>query len=361
MPTFQFWMILAFAFLLGTSLGCQGNSQPSCHVPAEQLLLRASGACLATIVKLEEHDDRPFDGEHWLEAWLEVEQGTGEIPQSLYLMIELGGKRPAELRQQQEENLQTMVLRHDSLKVGERHWFVFSSVEDLAKYPSGIVGWWRYDDRNVPNEIVAAIDHDSFADHPQWDEQRDVIYTWWQNGDKLNVRVREAGSTAASSFLFGKTFLGQGLSLTLAHAPFRYEIEPLSSPQACHVQVEMIETLPSENEFDLPAGNYHFLKAYDLDTGKLATISISSTDNIPLRQAFRQYDLARGEPTVAIDYQRMDTGGIAVGSDSPQWYRRIIRKYEAGKLKSEETFRHLHIKTGLEHSDSLSDWGPVSQ
>jgi len=144
-------------------IGC-GNSQkthPSSPVSAENLLLPASGACLAKISKLEEFDERPSDGDHYVKAWLDPIEVSGEVPDFLYLVIDYGGMRPAEVLDELEQR--EMVLRHDSLQSGERHWFVFSEYYDSSKFPIGVAGWWKYDDGNVPHDVVEAVASDRFA------------------------------------------------------------------------------------------------------------------------------------------------------------------------------------------------------
>lgn len=355
-------IVTVFILSMGLLLGCQRAEHRHSDVSVEPILRRAYGACLARIVKLEDHDDWQPDGDHWIEAWLEVEEATGEVPQSLYLVVEQGGGHATiESFQQAKKNLQTRVLRHDSLKQGERHWFVFSADNDPAKYPPGIAGWWRDADGDVPYDVVAAIEHDRFADHPQWDKQRNLVTTWWQNRDQVTVCVRQADSLDPESALFGETFQGEFKSLSLSHAPIGYGMDGPPGKPVCYVQLEIVGTLAEGNEFGLPPGDYRLRYAYDLETGKLAATWIAENKPAWLMVAFRQYDLESGQVSITMDFDLLETGGIEAGGDTPNWYRRIVKKYEAGELLREDTFRHRHIKTGQEPIDCSEDWFAVSQ
>lgn len=159
MSALKFTLIVSLLLLTG----CQPAGHPHGDASAEPLLRTAKGACLAKIVRFEEQDERPSDGDHWRKAWLEIDQASGEVPEYLYLVVEPGGLPPPEYQQQREKDHQSLLLRHNSLEVGERHWFVFADQYDSSKYPYQVAGWWRYADGDVPSDVIEAIDNDRFA------------------------------------------------------------------------------------------------------------------------------------------------------------------------------------------------------
>ncbi|MBT5018704.1 MAG: hypothetical protein HON04_08150, partial [Planctomicrobium sp.] len=169
----------------------------SSNTSAEEILLRASGACLAKISKLEELDERPSDGDHHVKAWLEPIEESGFVPEFLYLVVEYGGLRPVE--DMEELAQREMILRHDSLKVGEQHWFVFSDDFDSSKYPSKVAGWWRHEDGTVPQDVIAAIENDRFKSMPHWDETMNIVFSAAQNDGNIDVLIREADSESADA------------------------------------------------------------------------------------------------------------------------------------------------------------------
>jgi hypothetical protein len=350
-------------FVAGSCLcsACQkpaSTGHPGKSASVEPILLHASGACLATISRLEEHDDRPSDGDHRIEAWLKLEQSSGTVPEFIRLVIEPGGM-VVEALPQAEGPKESMVLRPDSLRVGERHWFVFSEDYDTSRYPHSVAGWWRDSDGDVPLDVVAAVQNDRFADHPTWDRTLNVVTGWTQLDDEVRVHVRDADSLDPTTMLFETTLKGKLHLLRLNHGPIPYEMEWPQAEASHFVQVSTIGELPAGNEFDLPAGPCRIMCAFELRTGKKAAVWVARNQEVWLMQAFRQYDLDSGAPTIVMDFDLLTSGGIAAGADAENWYRRTVKRFHNGQLQSEEVFRHESIKTGTERIYSGSGWLPL--
>ena len=356
---FMFWL----AIVLGFS-GCRDpGSGPHPHGPAsaEPILLHASGACLARIARLEEHDDRPCDGDHRIEAWLEIKESSGSVPEFLRLVIDHGGMMPIEVLEELEASEANMVLRHDSLKQGEWHWFVFSEDYDSSKYPYQVAGWWRHGDGNVPADVVDAVQNDRFADHPVWDKTLNVVSSYTQSENEFRVRVREGDSLREEALLFDKRIEGTLQSLHLAHFPTTYEMEWPDGRNQHLVHVFTVGDLPEENEFGLPPGAYRINYAYELETSAKAAVWVARNQEIWLMQAFRQYDLETGKPAIVMEFELLPAGGNDAGGETEQWYRRTVKKFHNGKPASEEIFRHGTITHGTERVYSSSGWIPVSK
>lgn len=337
------------------------DSHPHGPSSAEPILLRASGACLAKIVKLEEFDERPSDGDHYVKAWLGVQESSGYVPKFLRLVIDYGGNMPVEAYRELKARESTMVLRHDSLQVGELHWFVFSEDYDSSKYPYQVAGWWRYRDGDVPADVIEAIQNDRFANHQRWDKLLNLVSTWTRSGHEIQIRVRQPDSLADDAVLFEKTFQGKMESVRLTRWAIGYEMEWPTGEEGPFVEVSTIGKLPAENEFDLPAGEYRIKYAYELTSGRKVAVWIAKHQKNRLMHAFRQYDLKTGQPKIVMDFDLLSSGGIAAGSDTEAWYRRIVKKFEDGEQVSEEVFRHEHITRGTEPVDSSTHWIPVSE
>ncbi len=337
------------------------DSHPHGLPSAEPILLRASGACLAKITKLEEFDERPSDGDHYVKAWLGVQESTGYVPEFLYLVIDYGGNMPVEAYQELQARESSMVLRHDSLQVGELHWFVFSEDYDSSKYPYQVAGWWRDRDGDVPADVIEAVQNDRFANHQTYDKQLNLVSTWTQNGDEIHIQVRQPDSLDDDAILFKKTLNGTMESLRLSPSAIGYEMEWPPGIDSQFVEVTTIEELTTDNQFDLPAGKYRVRHAYELDSGKNAAIWVAKNQEIWLMQAFHQYDLKTGQPQIVMDFDLLSSGGIAAGSDTEAWYRRIVKKFEDGEQVSTEVFRHEYIKRGTEPIYSSTGWVPVSE
>lgn len=361
---FQCGVSRCVLILICLFLGCT-KPGPTVHphgpASSEPILLHASGACLARIVKLEEQDDRPSDGDHRIEARLEIEESSGTVPEILQLVIGHGGHMPIEVFQKLEAQMASMLLRHDSLKVGELHWFVFSDDYDSTKYPYKVAGWWRYSDGDVPADVVQAVKEDRFADHPVWDGTLNAVYSWTQIGDDLRIRVRQADSLDEDKILFDKTLKGKYESLSLSHWAVPYEMEWPEGQEGHFVKLATVSELPDDNEFDLPAGRYRIMYAFELYTGKKVAVWVAENQEVWLMHAFRQYDPETGIPTIVMDFDLLTTGGIAAGSDTEEWYRRTVKKFQDGDMQSEQIFRHPYIKHGTEPVYSGSGWVSVEE
>lgn len=351
-------------------IGCQKtqeeNTPKATRLPhssssdsAEDILLRASGACLARISKLEELDERPSDGDHFVKAWLEPIEASGIVPEFLYLVVEYGGMRPVE--DMEELSQREMVLRHDSLKVGELHWFIFSDDYDSAKYPAKVAAWWRYKEGTVPQDVIAAIENDRFKGMPHWDETLDVVYSASQEQKGIQVLIREGGSIAPEAVIFEKLVPGEFRSLSINHHNGTYEMDWTEFGEINVATLATVDSLGFHNPFHLPPGPYRMMYVYDLTTGALLAQWVAKDQEVWLMQAFQQYDMETGEVVIDMSFQLMKTGGIEVGGETDNWYRRIVRKYESGMLVSTKVYRHEHIKTGKEAIFSGSGWLLIDQ
>ena len=343
-------------------LGCNPATHPSADVPsdsAEILMKRANGACLATVVKLVEKNEMPSDGDHFIEAWLQPEESSGKVPDFLYLVIQHGGMMPVESILQHEAQLKTQVLRHDSLSIGERHWFLFSGDHDPARFPYQVAGWWRYDDGDVPPNIINAIASNRFGNHPAWDSTLDVVTSWKQDGEQADVQVRKAGSMDRTDLVFTQQIPGKIKEVKLHHHPTSYELEWPEKRETHLVNVATVASLPKENEFDLPGGTYRINHAFDLETGQRLAVWVAANQEIWLMHAFKQFSLEDGKPEIDMQFGLLDSGGRAAGGESEAWYRRVVNRLQDGELISTKIYRHPHIQTGNEAVFSSSGWIPV--
>lgn len=353
--------VMAVVMLWAVMVVGRASPHPSSGVSVEPMLRRASGACLARIVRLEEQNEIPQDGDHWVKAWLDVSASSGTIPEYLYLVVEHGGFRAPDINGRPEQP--PAVLRHDSLQAGERHWFVFSEDYDSDKYPPKVAGWWPHRDGTVPRQVVAAIENDRFAGHPFWDKTLNVVCEARpeKRANKFHIRVREADSLDRSAVLFEKTMVGTMEYLQLQHGAWSYEMEWPADEELHVVSVGSIADLPQENSFQLPAGTYRFQHAFELKTGRKLAVWIAKNQEVWLMQAFRQYDRETGETLIEMQFDLPSSGGRKAGGETENWYRRIVRRYESGRLRSERVFRHQVITTGNERIYSGSGWIPVDR
>jgi hypothetical protein len=225
-----------------------------------------------------------------------------------------------------------------------------------------VAGWWPYKEGTVPRDVIAAIEFDRFAGHPVWDRKLNVVYEAFPDRRSKTVRivVRDADSLADDAIQFEKTVDGKFEYLRLDHWPPHYEMENPADEELQFVSVGVIGELAENNRFQQPAGEYRIGYTFDLETGRLLAVWIAENQEIWMMQAFHQYDYKTGELMTDMKFDFLSTGGIKAGSDTEQWYRRVVKRYKNGKLQSEKVFRHGAIKSGKERIYSGSGWVPVN-
>jgi hypothetical protein len=152
-------VVIANAFSSDVALA-QSESEDQKAAEIEKKLKDATAVCLVEITKLSERDARPVDGNYNVIAEFKVIKGTGKPPRVIYLVKQFGGLRPPNAP---KPELPT-VLKHDSLKKGEKHWFIFSENANTKEYPYGITGWWPEKSKKLPKAVVAFVNQKSGED-----------------------------------------------------------------------------------------------------------------------------------------------------------------------------------------------------
>lgn len=310
---------------------------------AEDILSRASSACLVEITSLEEFDERPSDGDHWLKASYRVIRSSGDVPGFLHLVID-----PAGMTAPGYNFKPPVELNHNSLSIGERHWIVFGSEGDGSRFPYGITGWWPHDADDLPAVVIAAVEQDRFKWRPVYDQAAKLTHEWLHdtNANTMTVRVRDRDRTLWAHTLHARPDPNHQ-ALYVWHHPSSYEMAWPTDGESKGLQVKLIQQLPTDNEFQVPAGMYRVDYVFNLRTGRKLATWVAANQTAWNLHAFRQYDEESGKLLIASDMTSLSTGGLKVGADSDDWLRKVERQFDAdsGKLMSSQTFRHGTIKT----------------
>jgi hypothetical protein len=349
------------AITLGSTLtvGCRPPQESGPEsIAIEASLLHASGVCLARVTQIEEFNEIPSDGDHWFKVSLQPIQSSGITLPYLYVVKEQGGNFPPELMNASRDG--PSVLKYDSLRVGEKHWFIFSNDVDLWQYPPQVAGWWPHRDRDVPQAVKRAVAEDRFRNSPQWDPTLNVVYEPQKDTkqDNFTVKVRDADSLASDAIYMQATFRGQITELKLAHWNNWPEFEPPTDQEFGFLVLDFVGELPDGNSFQLKPGIYPQRILWNPLTGDPLGHWIYSPQKPSLLMAYQQYR-SSGQKVIESRFELLTVGGKMVGSDSDAWYRKTTTRYEDNKPVAESTFRHQYIHTGEENADSSYYWEPI--
>lgn len=337
------------------SVACREHPHSASTDSAEPILLHASAGCLARIVRLVEVDDRPADGDYRVEAWLQPQLASGDIPEVIRLQISPGYVADPEAEQRRIDGLK---LGHDSLKQGELHWFIFSADYDSSSFPYQIAAWYPWKDGTVPLGVIDAIRQNRFADHPLWDKESNTVLSYRQHSDRYEISIRKGDDLSPEGILFHKERSGKLQHASISHWPIAYEMDWPAENDATFVYVQSRAALDNQNEFSLPADFYRINLCYEMESGSLVAIWIAADREAWILHAFRQYSPFDGSVEADMRFEFMQQGGIAAGGETEQWYRRTVRRFTDSDdvSPSPEIYRHGIITTGEEHVFSGSGW-----
>ena len=293
---------------------------------ADAMLIRASAACLVRITKFEEFDERPSDGDYWVKASFDVIESSGDVPEFLYIVKEPGGHLapPAE----DTPPSPPPRLTHDTLNVGEEHWFVFGTEGDGSQLPYGMAGWWPAGANDLPKSVIAAVKDDRFEWHPVYDTTCGLIHEWREDTGTVTVRVRDQ-ETELWSLQFEGTPNPEHATTAVWNYGVAYEMEWPDGKPFLGLGVKMIQILPKGTPYNIPAGKYRVDHVLDMKTGKLLATWVAENKNGAWNKyAFRQYDLDTGREFIAADMKNLETGGLEVGAETENWRRKIETRYD---------------------------------
>lgn len=350
------------AITLGSvlTLGCRSSQETEAEsAVVEAKLLHASGVCLARVTQIEELNEIPSDGDHWFKVSLQPIQSSGVTLPYLYIVKERGGHFPPELMATSREG--PSVLKYDSLRVGEKHWFIFSNDVDPSQYPPQVAGWWPHRNRDVPQAVKRAVADDRFRYSPQWDSTLNVVYEAQANKKRAHfkIQVRDADSLGLDAIYMQAELSGQITELKLVHWNNWPEFEAPTDQDFGYLVLDFVGELLDGNSFQLEPATYPQRILWNPLTGDRLGHWIYSPQKPSLLMAFQQY-LPSGETRSESRFELLTDGGKTAGADTDAWYRKTTIHYEDDKAVSKAIFRHQYIHTGEENGNSSYYWEPVA-
>lgn len=305
----------------------------------------AAGVCLAEVVAMTKYDHTGADGNAGLRASLRIVRSSGLFQESIDIVTKYGGLGPPG-----SEYPKTFPgpVRPDSISVGKRYWFAFSSRNQWDKHPQGVIAFWQEWDATVKNQLDEAIKNDRYGWSPQFEPTSGLTYGHKVDEKKKewSIRVERNRKMLWETTLSGKRS-GRWRAWTVESQGNMLEIpETIRNGGAMGLLAETELTLADGNEYELPGGDYFVQHFFDLENGqRLATVvskAMKYGDN-PL--AFQAYDRTSGKKVYDRRDQVLETGGKALGGREEQWWRRTVRRFDAktGNVASEEVFRYVTI------------------
>lgn len=295
----------------------------------------AAGVALAEVVKVEEFDDRPMDGNKGVRFKLKLVRGTGEFEDTVTVVTAFGGLRPPGSKPKP-----SAPVRPESLEKGKRYWFAFSSRHQYEEYNQGVICFWPDTDAKVAEVMEAAVKNDLLKWHPQYDPQTELTYGRTVGEKSWKVRVEKAGKVLWEKELPGGPqdgYSSWGLWDNTGNS------FPSTFPPCGKLLIaESKSKLDAGNEYGLAAGPYHVNTGFDPETGKryAAWVSLPQVSSVELLH--REYDPESGKPRREDRFDWPQTGGKAAGAKTENWYRKVSRLFDpaTGKVTKEEVFRH---------------------
>ncbi|PQO35591.1 hypothetical protein [Blastopirellula marina] len=274
-------------------------------VSIEQLAPHAQGLCLAEVVDIVERDERPGDGNRYLDVTLRALKASGETSNSLYIVLEYGGfPGPG------PNDIPPDFLNRDTFTKGKRYWIAFASRENREKHPQGVVNFWpQGQDAEIEQVLDNAIQADVFRWSPRYDPQTKLTYgrmvdkTAQGEEPRWRIEVRKGDKVLWETVVPG-TMSQRYFSWTLdefAAVNFPGKVPPCGKILVAETAMQ----LPKENEFGLPAKMAYVQTAYDPETGVRLSARVARHQVSDVLWMYREYDPQTGkvEKTIRTGYQ----------------------------------------------------------
>jgi hypothetical protein len=310
--------------------------------PLATSIARASSVQLAKVVEITDVDERPSDGNYDRRFTFEILQSSGTPVRTLRIPIAYGG-----MRQGPPPPLPTL-LRVDSLRLGEKHWFLIGSASDLTKYPYPVVAWWP--EAKAPRQITDLVSLDAFHWRPTHHPDSGLTYGFdVLSPTRWKVIVKRDGVAVWEQEIDGASASANDMNNVNVYAGANFGMDPIDAPDATNRTYLIYPitrvTLGESNRFDVPPGKYRVRFGRELVSGKLLAewVLPLRSPNDPL--ALRQFRRPGGKLLLSARIEALPSGGVAVGSDKEFWLRKILKRYDAdGVMTKTEVFRHGSVK-----------------
>ncbi len=300
----------------------------------DEVAPHASGVALVEVVGVEKYDERSTDGNRGVRFKLKRVRGSGEFWDTADVVTEFGGFRGGEVPKPSHP------VKIDSLKKGERYWFVFASECEYEKYNQGVIGFWPEKDAKVAEVLEAAVKADTFRWHPQYDPKTKLTYGRVSEKSKWRVRVEKDSKVLWEKEIPGTKVDGY-FSWGLCEATGDDFVAKLP-PCGNLLLAETATKLEKDNEFGLSAGPYHVTTGFDPENGTRYASWVHKAEVGGVELVRRTYDPATGKAQREERFEFLTTGGKAVGAKTEDWYKKTARTFDpaTGKVTKEETCRY---------------------
>jgi hypothetical protein len=301
-------------------------------------LTTAAGVSLAEVLDLKQIDQRPGDGNLFVQVSLKPLQKSGDVLESVEIVKDFGGLRAPHSAPPDPDSLYPVPFQK-----GKRYWFVWSSRHEWIAHPHRLIGWWPQDDASAAEVFGQAIAKDRFAWQPQLEPITGISYDHHLDAKTGNwiLRGTKAGKVVWEDKLEGSPVEG-------AYGAW-YVYPRKNVPDLAHVQAQPDDLflgfltstkLPAKNSYGVPAGTYWLECFRELTTGKELEVQVRSPQMSHVEWMTRAYNRT-GQRLWEREKLLLKTGGRAVGAASEAWLKQIERTFDPdnGKTLHEDIFR----------------------
>ncbi|MCE5278827.1 MAG: hypothetical protein ABFD92_10880 [Planctomycetaceae bacterium] len=340
-------MMLAIILSAGKGAAAEGNlPMPD----LKQAMADAAGAALVEVVSTRETDQRPVDGNLFVQAELKILKSSGLTLRTLTVVKKHGGMRPPP----GAVKLPPFVspLKPDSLLAGKQYWILFASPLD-ERYVQRVVAFWPSDNAGVAKSLTEAIEKDRYLWQPRFSRKTGLTVERLEEPQHKRWRIR---MSRGDKLLWEKVI--EGSQIKQPYDLWLDVFDHLGGPGAAAdipkdtpiLYFTTDRTLQADKEAGIQAGRYWVEYVFDAVSGRLIAETVRAPQPSHVQHCQRSYDIETGRLTV-LDIFTMQTNGKAVGAESDNWLRHESRRYDkkTRKLESIRFFR----------SGPLTPYGPT--
>lgn len=129
-------------------------ADPKLGEEINKLIPRATGVALVEVLDTKETDQRPVDGNHFVNVRFRIVESSGKVRDSAMVIKAWGGFRAGAAPKLDGP------IKPDTFQKGQRYWVAFASPEDFKQYPHGLVNAWP--EKDAPKIIPEAAKANHF-------------------------------------------------------------------------------------------------------------------------------------------------------------------------------------------------------
>lgn len=308
-------------------------------VTLESLAPNAAGIALVEVVAAKPFDNTPMDGHKGVEFQFKIVRSSGKVHRTVLVITAFGGAMAPGVKPKFP-----WPVKADSLKVGKRYWFAFSSDDDDRKHPQYVIAFWPEFTKGVANLLDKAVTANRYRWQPQFDPKTKLAHEHLvdEETNRWRIRVRKEGKVLWEKPLpWIKHYHLTWRSETGCQLP-----SPLP-PCGKFLIAGSARSLKTGNEYGLPAKTYNVATSFDPETGRRLAVLVSRFQTGFAPELEVVYDPKTGRKSLGARYEWLQSGGRRVGAKKDAWWRKTITHFDpkTGREIARDVFRYDESRT----------------